>query len=170
MDTGHTPDDCAACRALRAATESERSTRDAPLIGHEAHIVAGLKREQDRVADKITGFAGSMKFVYLHGLWFAVWIVLNVGMLGASLVFDKFPFGLLTMIVSLEAIFLSTFVMISQNRQAARADIRSDLDFENNVRSEIWAMHVGHKLGVDSEHVESAIQSALSTYRQEKTI
>ena len=63
---------------------------------------------QNRAADAITTFAGSMTFVYIHILWFGLWIGLGV---------EKYPFGLLTMIVSLEAIFLSTFVMISQNRQ-----------------------------------------------------
>ena len=63
---------------------------------------------QNRVADTITRFAGSMWFVYLHVAWFSIWIGLGV---------ERYPFGLLTMIVSLEAIFLSTFVMISQNRQ-----------------------------------------------------
>jgi uncharacterized membrane protein len=62
---------------------------------------------QDRIADAITHFAGSMPFVYLHIIWFTLWIALGV---------EKFPFGFLTMLVSLEAIFLSTFVMISQNR------------------------------------------------------
>ncbi len=66
------------------------------------------KSLQNRIADAITTFAGSMVFVYIHVVWFAVWIGLGV---------EKYPFGLLTMIVSLEAIFLSTFVMISQNRQ-----------------------------------------------------
>ena len=65
------------------------------------------RNRQDRIADAITGFAGSMPFVYLHIAWFTLWIVLRV---------EKFPFGFLTMLVSLEAIFLSTFVMISQNR------------------------------------------------------
>ncbi|MFB3739620.1 MAG: DUF1003 domain-containing protein [Candidatus Velamenicoccus archaeovorus] len=63
---------------------------------------------QNRIADAITAFAGSMGFVYLHVVWFTLWIVLRV---------ERYPFGLLTMIVSLEAIFLSTFVMITQNRQ-----------------------------------------------------
>lgn len=63
---------------------------------------------QNRVADAITGFAGSMWFVYIHVLWFSAWIVLRV---------EHYPYGLLTMIVSLEAIFLATFVMITQNRQ-----------------------------------------------------
>src|SRR6476646_7050024 len=62
---------------------------------------------QNRIADRITDFAGSMRFVYLHILWFGLWIGLGA---------EKYPYGLLTMIVSLEAIFLSTFVMISQNR------------------------------------------------------
>jgi uncharacterized membrane protein len=63
---------------------------------------------QARIADRITAFAGSMTFVYVHIVWFAIWIASGV---------EKFPFGFLTMVVSLEAIFLSTFVMISQNRQ-----------------------------------------------------
>ena len=66
---------------------------------------------QDRLADAITRFAGSMPFVYVHVVWFALWIALGA---------EKFPFGLLTMLVSLEAIFLSTFVMISQNRADAK--------------------------------------------------
>ncbi len=66
------------------------------------------RRLQNRVADSITTFAGSMWFVYIHVLWFAAWIGLRV---------EHYPYGLLTMIVSLEAIFLATFVMITQNRQ-----------------------------------------------------
>jgi uncharacterized membrane protein len=76
---------------------------------------------QNRIADKITTFAGSMAFVYLHVVWFAVWIVL-----GTLVGFDAYPFGLLTMIVSLEAIFLSTFVMISQNRADAKRQVIAD--------------------------------------------
>jgi uncharacterized membrane protein len=86
---------------------------DAPPknTGHPGLLEYGEERAksaQNRIADAITTFAGSMKFVYIHVVWFAVWIGLRV---------EHYPFGLLTMIVSLEAIFLSTFVMISQNRQ-----------------------------------------------------
>lgn len=77
---------------------------------------------QNRIADVITTFAGSMPFVYVHIAWFAVWIALNEGFLGHRLVFDPFPFGLLTMTVSLEAIFLSTFVMIRQNRADSKRE------------------------------------------------
>ena len=69
---------------------------------------------QNRIADKITDFAGSMTFVYLHILWFGTWIGFRV---------EHYPFGLLTMIVSLEAIFLSTFVMISQNRADEKREV-----------------------------------------------
>lgn len=89
---------------------------------------------QDKVADKITAFAGSMKFVYLHALIFATWILYNL--IANQSGFDPFPFGLLTLIVSLEAIFLSTFVMLSQNRQNKQADLRAELDYEVNVKAE----------------------------------
>jgi len=72
---------------------------------------------QNRIADRITAFAGSMAFVYVSALWFGCWIGFGV---------EKYPYGLLTMIVSLEAIFLSTFVMISQNRADAKRQIVAD--------------------------------------------
>ena len=72
---------------------------------------------QNRIADRITSFAGSMRFVYLSALWFGCWIAFGV---------EKYPYALLTMIVSLEAIFLSTFVMISQNRTDAKRQVIAD--------------------------------------------
>ena len=72
---------------------------------------------QNRIADRITAFSGSMAFVYLHIIWFSCWIGFGV---------EKYPYGLLTMIVSLEAIFLSTFVMISQNRAEAKRQVVAD--------------------------------------------
>jgi uncharacterized membrane protein len=95
-----------------------------------------LKKLEDRAADRITSFAGTMSFVYLHSFWFSLWVILNLGLLGAGLRFDSYPFGLLTLIVSLEAIFLSTFVMISQNRQADAAEVRSELDYQTDVKAE----------------------------------
>ena len=133
----------------------------------ENSVMARLRTGQDNVTDGITGFAGSLKFVYLHTAWFGVWILINAGLFGAAIVFDKFPYGLLTMIVSLEAIFLSTFVMISQNRQAARADVRSELDFETNLRSEIWSVSIGRKLGLDPHEIEQHVQRIVQASRDE---
>ncbi|HLL74711.1 MAG TPA: DUF1003 domain-containing protein [Pyrinomonadaceae bacterium] len=92
----------------------------------------------DRVADRITLFSGSMAFVYLHVVWFGVWIVLNIGLFArfGLGVFDEFPYGLLTMIVSLEAIFLSTFVLISQNRMARASEKRAELELQVNMLAE----------------------------------
>jgi uncharacterized membrane protein len=81
------------------------------------HAEARASRTQARIADAITRFAGSMAFVYLHIIWFASWIIFRI---------EKYPYGLLTMIVSLEAIFLSTFVMISQNRADAKRQVIAD--------------------------------------------
>jgi uncharacterized membrane protein len=86
-----------------------------------AHAEERAKSLQNRIADAITRFAGSMVFVYVHIAWFALWIGFRV---------EKFPFGLLTMIVSLEAIFLSTFVMISQNRGDAVRQVFADHQYK----------------------------------------
>jgi uncharacterized membrane protein len=93
------------------------------LIKHAEQRAASV---QNRIADQITTFAGSMWFVYIHIAWFASWIGFGV---------EKYPYGLLTMIVSLEAIFLSTFVMISQNRADAKRQVVADQQWQT-VREE----------------------------------
>ena len=98
--------------------------RKKPLPLHPALIEVAEERArsaQNRIADAITTFAGSMWFVYLHIAWFSLWVGLRV---------ERYPFGLLTMIVSLEAIFLSTFVMISQNRQDGKRQVLADHQWE----------------------------------------
>lgn len=97
-----------------------------------------------RIADWIAWFSGSMQFLIINGLWFVIWISINTLPLGASQ-FDPFPFGLLTMIVSLEAIFLSCFVLISQNRQAEKDHIRSDVEYEVNIKAELEIAHLHEK-------------------------
>ena len=134
-------------------------------LRQERVVFARMRSTQDRVADAITAFAGTMLFVYIHALWFAVWIALNEGLLGRAGIFDPYPYGLLTMIVSLEAIFLSTFVMVSQNRQATRENVRADLDFETNLRSEVWSAHIGAALGLDPREVEQRVQELLTENR-----
>ncbi|MGW0995247.1 DUF1003 domain-containing protein [Streptomyces sp. NPDC002523] len=131
-------------------------------LRNEQEVLARMRGTQDRIADAITAFSGTMQFVYIHAVWFTVWIVCNEGLLGHAAVWDPYPFGLLTMIVSLEAIFLSTFVMVSQNRQAARDKVRADLDFETNIRSEVWSMHMGRALGVDAKTVEEQVRALLA--------
>ena len=104
-------------------------------IVHSRQFAASQRNGEERIADAITDFSGRMYFVYFHIVWFAVWILINLGYFGIK-PFDPYPFGLLTMIVSLEAIFLSTFVLISQNRLSAEADRRADLDLQIGLLAE----------------------------------
>jgi uncharacterized membrane protein len=91
---------------------------------------------EDKLSDGITAFAGNIKFVYFHVVWFGLWIAAGMGLFGPQYAIDTYPFGLLTMVVSLEAIFLSTFVMISQNRSSEKSDLRAQLDYETDLQSE----------------------------------
>ena len=95
----------------------------------------GERSLQDRIADTVTFFSGHMMFVYVHIVWFGAWIVLNDGQFGVR-PFDPFPYGLLTMVVSLEAIFLATFVLISQNRLNEEAERRADLALQIGLLTE----------------------------------
>jgi uncharacterized membrane protein len=97
----------------------------------------------ERIADGIAAFSGSMPFLIGNGAWFFIWIAWNT--LPWRYQFDPFPFGLLTMIVSLEAIFLSCFVLISQDRQAAKDRVRSDIEYETNIRAELEVAHLHEK-------------------------
>ena len=106
------------------------SARPLPLPTHPAllrHAEQRHKSLENRIADRITRFAGSMTFVYLHLIWFAVWILSGV---------EHYPYGLLTMIVSLEAIFLSTFVMISQNRADEKRQVLADHQWQTVQQEE----------------------------------
>lgn len=83
------------------------------------HILKEIHSFEGKVAGIIADYSGSMAFVYIHILWFGLWVLINTGIVKNIIpAFDPFPFGLLTMMVSLEAIFLSTFILINQNRQA----------------------------------------------------
>jgi len=97
-----------------------------------------------RIADWISWFSGSMTFLVLNVLWFVIWIAINTWEFSLPQ-FDPYPFGLLTMIVSLEAIFLSCFVLISQNRQAEKDRVRSDIEYEINVKAELEIAHLHEK-------------------------
>ena len=129
-------------RAIKAEHYAERSTFE-------------------RLADGLTSFAGSTPFLVLHVLWFGLWITWNSGGLGLA-VFDPYPFGFLTMVVSLEAIFLSIFVLMAQGREAHIAELREEITLQVNLRMEeevtktlqlVAGLYtrLGHKLGDDPE-------------------
>ena len=116
----------------------------------------------DRLADGLTAAVGTMGFVYVNALWFGAWIAINLGLVPGLAPFDPFPFGLLTMIVSLEAIFLSLFVMISQNRADAKDRLRSELDYRVNVKAEI-------EIGQLHEKVDTLRDELLRALRTTRT-
>jgi len=107
---------------------------------------------QAHLADAITSFSGRMLFIYLHIVWFGGWIVANAGWWQLR-PFDPFPYGLLTMIVSLEAIFLSTFVLISQNRLSDEAERRADLHLHIGLLTEHEVTRVLQMLDAMQQHM-----------------
>ncbi|MGH8480458.1 MAG: DUF1003 domain-containing protein [Gammaproteobacteria bacterium] len=89
----------------------------------------------ERLADKVTAFTGRPHFVTVHVLWFLAWVILNSGAIVAGVVFDAYPYSLLGIILAIEAILITSFVLISQNRQNAHQDQRAELDYEVNVKA-----------------------------------
>ena len=133
-------------QSQRSRTEKEDHEKDNPALSKVIernirtiiHLRTKAARErglQSRIADAITSFSGRMIFAYVHIIWFGIWILLNTGQFGVR-AFDPFPYGLLTMVVSLEAIFLSTFVLISQNRLGEETERRADLDLHIGLLTE----------------------------------
>jgi CRP/FNR family cyclic AMP-dependent transcriptional regulator len=128
-----------------------------------------------RVADWLAWFSGSIPFLVLHAFWFGFWIALNVGILRVPGLsgFDPFPFGLLTMIVSLEAIFLATFVLISQNRQVEKDKVRGDIEYDVNIKAEMEVGELHQK--IDHIHAEMmrrfvAIEKTLARREEEEKV
>jgi uncharacterized membrane protein len=145
------------------------------IIDPNAYIKQ-LRDVEDKLADAITAFAGNMKFVYFHVFWFGLWILAGIGLFGHAYEFDTFPFGLLTMIVSLEAIFLSTFVMISQNRSSQKSDIRSQLDYETDLQAEReiaiimrTLVRIAEKDGVNIEDLTTEMEDVKHLAQREAT-
>lgn len=123
--------------------ETDRTLRIAANTSPNQEVVERATPVQ-RIADGLAAFSGSLSFLFLHLLWFAAWVLINTGEVKFIPPFDPFPYGLLTMVVSLEAIFLSCFVLISQNRQASRDRIRSEVEYAANIRAglEVTQLHV----------------------------
>ena len=105
----------------------------------------------ERIADVIAEYSGSIQFLFLNAAWFAGWIIWNTA--PGLPHFDPYPFGFLTMVVSLEAIFLSIFVLVSQNRQAAKDRLRNDAEYEVNLKAELEISHLHEKVDFLTEQL-----------------
>lgn len=139
--------------AFDIMTMLSRRIREADSLVRQRVVARNVNEEAappsnfgTRLSDFLTMLAGDIRFVYFSFIWFFVWIVINVGLVPGVQPFDPFPFGLLTMVVSLEAIFLSLFVLISQNRQAARDKVRNDIEYEVNIKAEIEIRDLHNKV------------------------
>jgi len=144
--------------------------RDDPTIERNVRLVAELEEQAlagrspgEKLGDAASRVIGSMPFVVFHLVWFAAWIALNLGAIPGIEPFDEFPFGLLTLVVSLEAIFLSLFLLISQNRMTRQADKRAHLDLQINLLAEAEATkilrmleRISDKVGVPKEEEPEA--------------
>ena len=152
----------AAGKRLRETTRLLRNTVSRNVNREEADHRSGVMK----VADWISEFSGSLPFLFLHCVIFFVWIALNAGPLTRSELMNRLQlvkwdtdgFALLTMSVSLEAIILSVFVLLSQNRQASRDRVRNDVEYETNVRAELEIMHLHEKLDSMNEQILASLQ------------
>jgi uncharacterized membrane protein len=145
-------------RRLRATSEKLRHTASRN-VNEE---IEDKRTAVQKAADWIAEFSGSIAFLVLHVVIFTAWIVLNLGWIPGVPVFDPFPYGLLTMSVSLEAIFLSVFVLLSQNRQAAKDRIRSDIEYEVNLKAELEVAHLHEKV----DHLTAEVARRLAAIEQ----
>jgi CRP/FNR family transcriptional regulator, cyclic AMP receptor protein len=147
-------------RRLRTSSEKLRHTASRN-VNQE---MEDKRTAVQKTADWIAEFSGSIAFLVIHIVVFTAWIVLNLDWVPGIPVFDPFPYGLLTMCVSLEAIFLSVFVLLSQNRQAAKDRVRADIEYEVNLKAELEVAHLHEKvdhLTAETARRLAAIEQAL---------
>jgi uncharacterized membrane protein len=108
--------------------------------------IADSRTSIQKAADWIASFSGSIPFLMIHCVFFLSWIIVNIDWIPGIPVFDPYPFGLLTMAVSLEAIILSVFVLLSQNRQVAKDRVRGDIEYDVNLKAELEIAHLHEKV------------------------
>lgn len=144
----------------------ERNIRTMIRLRMKADRERGI---QDRAVDAVTAFAGSKTFVYAHLLWFGAWVLFNTGRVGLR-PFDPYPYGLLTLIVSLEAIFLSALVLITQDRLSEEVEHRADLDLHIGLLTEHELTRVlqmldaiQEKLGVENHEASELADLEMET-------
>jgi uncharacterized membrane protein len=119
----------------QSGSPSEASVRSILAVSQLEHAHLTERTWVERMSDAITGWAGAPLSILAHGLWFTGWIAWNSGVLGIPPI-DPYPFGFMTVIVSLEAIFLSLFILKSQNTMQRQADARAHLDLQINLLAE----------------------------------
>jgi uncharacterized membrane protein len=134
-------------------------------LGEFDYVLEVLRAEarwHERLAEKVTAFIGKPQFLAVHALWLALWVAINTGVFAFIRTFDEYPFGLLGLILAAEAIFITGWILISNNRQNAHADKRAELDYEVSVRNHRQISHIDAKLNDILERLER-LESAASS-------
>lgn len=151
------PDDRASHPSPQPRTVEDMVQQNIETIGQLDEVVRARRTVMDHTVDSITAFCGSLTFIWVHLLWFSLWVAYNLHFGTAS--FDPYPFPFLIFIVSLEAIFLSTFILISQNRELKLIERRSQLDLHINLLTEqentkmlMMLQRIADKIGADVNH------------------
>lgn len=139
VDRGRPPIQCPVCRGMNPAEAVFCANPDCRKALGEFRFVteelAAHTRWYERVADSVSSFVGKPQFLVVHALWFVFWVAVNTGILTVVARFDDYPFSLLGLVLGIEAIFITGFLLISSNRQSVHADTRAEFDYEVNVKS-----------------------------------
>jgi uncharacterized membrane protein len=144
---GENPADAVFC----AAEECHKALGDFRYVQEE---LRARTRWYEDLADRVAAFIGKPQFLVVHAFWFGAWVALNTGLVAMGIRFDDYPFGLLGIILSIEAIFITGFLLIAQNRQSVHADKRAELDYEVNVRTYRRIEHIDATLRAIAERLE----------------
>lgn len=152
--------DLLAAMARRLRVSAERLRHTATRNVNEE--IEDRRTLVQKAADWIAEFAGSIPFLLMHVVWFGLWLLVNSVKIPGIPQFDPFPFGFLTLSVSLEAIFLSVFVLLSQNRQAAKDHVRSDIEYDVNLKAELEIVNLHEKM----DRLTSDVLQRLETIQQ----
>jgi uncharacterized membrane protein len=126
-------------------------------LGEFKYVLEELREEaswHERLAEKVTAFIGKPHFLAAHVFWLALWMAINTGVVTFIRRFDEYPFGLLGLILAVEAIFITGWILISNNRQDAHADKRAELDYEVSVRNYRQIQHIDATLNSILERLE----------------
>jgi uncharacterized membrane protein len=157
---------CPACQILDRADGVEDGRFVAlPQVRtkHAGKLFAKHDDSFGRFSESVARGLGTGKFLGIQTAIVMLWIGLNL--VAISLQWDPYPFILLNLAFSTQAAYAAPLILLAGNRQAARDKVAIDLDYVNNIRSEVWAVHIGQSLGIDAEHVEAIVAQAVAESR-----
>ena len=157
-DAAGAPIRCPGCGGENASTAVFCANPDChKALGEFSYVLEELDRDTSRItklAERVAELSGRPHFVTVHVVWFALWILANSGLVAYFTAFDAYPYGLLGIILSIEGILITLFLLVSNNRQSAHAEKRAALDYEVNVRTWRLVNHLADRLDEITSRLE----------------